>query len=56
MQPVIQSFLGRLLVDKLSYRLQFVFTAALESARIVENIAIMVLEDEFVANIMLASL
>jgi len=45
MQPIVQSFFGRLLAHKLSYRIQFAFTTALESARIVENVAVVVLED-----------
>jgi len=56
MQPGIQSIFGRLLAHKLLYRLQFAFSTTLESARIVENVTVVVREDQFMTNIMLASL
>jgi len=38
------------------YSLQLVFTARLESTGVVENIAFMVREDEFVVDVVLATL
>jgi hypothetical protein len=38
------------------YRFQFVFTARLKSPGVVENIAIVVCEDEFVIDVVLATL
>ena len=51
MQPVLQLFLSRLPSDKFLYSIQFFFTARLKSAGVVENIACMVREDEFVIDI-----
>jgi hypothetical protein len=42
--------------DKFLYGLQLVFTACLESAGVVENVAFMVREDEFVVDIVLSTL
>ena len=56
MQSIFQSFLLRLAFDKFLYSLQLVFTACLKSAGVVENIAIVVCEDEFVVNVVLATL
>ena len=56
MQPVLQLFLSRLPSDKFLYSIQFVFTARLKSAGVVENIACMVREDEFVIDIVVSTL
>jgi len=56
MQSIFQSFLLRLAFDKFLYSLQLVFTARLKSAGVVENIAIVVCESEFVVNVVLATL
>ena len=56
MQSIFQSFLLRLAFDKFLYSLQLVFTARLKSTGVVEYIAIMVCEDEFVVDLMLAML
>ena len=42
--------------DKFLYSLQLALTACLESAGVVENIAIVVCEDEFVVDVVLATL
>ena len=42
--------------DKFLHGLQLVFTACLKSAGVVENVACMVREDEFVVNIVLSTL
>lgn len=42
--------------DKFLYGLQLGFTTRLKSTRVVENIAIMVREDEFVVDVVLATL
>ena len=55
-QSVLQSFLLRFAFDKFLYSLQLAFTACLKSARVVENIAIMIREDEFIVDIVLATL
>jgi len=46
----------RLAVDKFLYSFQLVFTARLKSAGVVENIAIVVREDEFVVDVVTATL
>ena len=56
MQSIFQSFLPRLAFDKFLYSLQLIFTARLKSAGVVENVAIMVREDEFVVDAVLATL
>jgi len=56
MQSILQSFLLRLAFDKFLYGLQLVFTACLESTGVVENIASMVHEDEFVVDVVLTTL
>ena len=56
MQPVLQLFLSRLPSDKFPYSIQFVFTSRLKSAGVVENIACMVREDEFVIDIVVSTL
>jgi hypothetical protein len=53
---MIQSFLSRLAFDKFLYGLQLILTARLKSAGVMENIATMVLEDEFVIDVMLTTL
>jgi len=56
MQSIFQSHLLGFAFDKLLYSLQLVFTARLKSAGVVENIAIVVCEDEFVVDLVLATL
>jgi hypothetical protein len=56
MQSIYQSFLLRLAFDKFPYSLQLIFTASLKSTGVVENIAIVVRKDEFVVNVVLATL
>ena len=56
MQSIFQSSLVRLAFDKVVYSLQLVFTARLKSAGVVEDIAIAVSEDEFVVDVVLATL
>ena len=56
MQSIFQSYLLRLASDKFLYGLQLVFTARLKSAGVVENVAIVVREDEFIFNLMTATL
>ena len=56
MQSIFQSFLPRLAFDKFLYSLQLIFTARLKSAGVVENVAIVVREDEFVVDVVLATL
>jgi len=55
-QSIFQSYLLRLASDKFLYGLQLVFTARLKSAGVVENVAIVVREDEFIFNLMTATL
>jgi len=55
-QSIFQSPLLRLVFDKFLYGLQLVFTARLKSTGVVENIAIVVREDEFVVDVVLATL
>jgi len=56
MQPILQLPLSRLASDKFLDSLQLVLTARLKSAGVVENISLMVCEDEFILNIVLATL
>jgi len=56
MQPIPQSFLSRLASDKFLDSLQLVFTACLESAGVVENVSIVVREDKFILNVVMATL
>ena len=56
MQSIFQSPLLRLAFDKFLYNLQLVFTPRLKSAGVMENIATMVCEDEFVVDIVVATL
>ena len=51
-----QSLLLRLAFDKFLYNLQFVFSARFKSAGVVENVAVMVCEDEFVIDVVFATL
>ena len=52
MQSVLQSFLLRFAFDKFLYSLQLAFITRLKSTGVVENIASMVCEDEFVIDVM----
>jgi hypothetical protein len=56
MQSILQSALARFATYKFLNDLQFVFTAGFESAGIVENITVVVSEDEFVLDVMHATL
>jgi len=56
MQPILQSFLLRLARDKFLDSLQLILTARLKSAGVVENISLMVGEDEFILNVVAATL
>jgi len=56
MQSIFQLSLVRLAFDKFLYSLQLVFTARLKSTGVVENIANVVREDEFVVDLVLATL
>jgi len=56
MQSISQSPLLRLAFNKFLDSLQLVFTACLKSAGVVEYIAMMVREDDFVVDIVLATL
>ena len=56
MQSIFQLFLLRLVFDEFLYSLQLVLTARLESAGVMENIAIMVREDELVVDVVLTTL
>ena len=56
MQSLLQFFLLRLLTDKLLHSLQLVFAASLEATRVVENITFMTWKDDFVLDVMLATL
>ena len=55
-QSILQSFLPRLATDKLLHNLQLGFTSSLESTRVMENIAGVICEDEFVLDVVLATL
>ena len=56
MQPIFQSILLWLAFDEFLYGFQLVCTARLKSTGVVENIAIVIHEDEFVVDIVLATL
>jgi len=55
-QSIFQSILLWLAFDKCLYSLQLVFSARLKSAGVVENVAIVVREDEFVVDLVFATL
>ena|SRR6266850_347847 len=55
-QSILQSFLLRLAMDKILHNLQLGSHASLESARVVENITGVICEDEFVFDVVLATL
>jgi hypothetical protein len=56
MQPIPQSLLLRLASDKFLDGLQLVCTACLKSARVVENVSIMVREGEFIVDVVKTTL
>jgi len=56
MQPILQSPLSRPVSDKLLDSLQLVLAAGLKSTGVMENISFMVREDEFMLNIVMATL
>ena len=56
MQPIPQSLLPRLVSDKFLDGLQLVCTACLKSARVVENVSIVVRECEFILDVVKATL
>ena len=56
MQPIAQPLLPRLASDKFLDSLQLVLTACLKSTGVVENVSIVVREDEFILNVVLATL
>jgi len=56
MQPILQLPLPRLASDKFLDSLQLVLTARLKPTGVVENISGMVGEDEFILNIVTATL
>jgi hypothetical protein len=56
MQPIPQSLLSRLASDKSLDSLQLVFTASLKSAGVMENISFVIREDEFILNVVMATL
>ena len=56
MQSVFQSFLFRLSFDKFLNGVQLIFTTRLKSAGVVENIAVVVCEDDFIVDVVLATL
>ena len=55
-QSILQSFLPRLATDKILHKLQLVFASSLESTGVVENITGVICEDEFVLDVVLATL
>ena len=55
-QPILQSYLPRLATDKILHNLQLSSISSLESAGVVENITGVVCEDEFVLDVVLATL
>jgi len=55
-QPIFQSLLARLSLDEFLHDLQLRLTTRLESAGVVENIAIMSFENDFVIDMMEATL
>ena len=56
MQPILQSLLPRLASDKFLDSLQLIFTARLKSAGVVEHVSTVVHEDEFILNVVMATL
>ena len=56
MQSISESLLCRLLTNEILNDLQLLFSAGLNSARVMENIPIMICESEFVGDVMLAAL
>ena len=56
MQSIAQSLFPHLASDKFLDRLQLVFTSRFKSAGVVENISIVVREDQFILNIVIATL
>jgi hypothetical protein len=56
MQSVLQSHLLRLAGDEFLDSVQLAFTARLKSTGVMENISLMVREDEFILNIVMATL
>ena len=56
MQPIPQSLLPRLANHKFFDSLQLICTACLESTRVVENVSIVVRKDEFIVNVVKATL
>ena len=56
MQSIFQSLLLRLAFDKSLYSHQFAFTARLKSTGVMENVAIVVRKDEFVVDVVFATL
>ncbi len=55
-QPIFQSLLARLLPDEFLHDLQLIFTTRLKSTGVVENITIVSFENEFVIDMMEATL
>jgi len=56
MQPIPQSLLLRLASDKFLDGRQLVCAACLKSARVMENVSIMVREGEFIVDVVKATL
>ena len=56
MQPISQSLLPRLASDKFSDSPKLDLAAWLKSAGVVENVSIMLREDEFILNVVAATL
>jgi len=56
MQPIAQPILPRLASDKFLDSLQLVFTARFKSAGVVKNVSTVVREDEFILNVVMATL
>src|SRR6267142_2374674 len=56
MQSILQSLLPRLTEDKFANNLQLVFASILKTAGVMENVTVVVGEDEFVLDVMQATL
>ena len=56
MQPIFQSLLARPSSDEFSHDLQLIFTTSLKPTGVVENITIVSFKNEFVIDIMVATL
>jgi len=56
MQPILQPSLTSLATNKSLDGLQLIFTARLKPAGVMENISIVVREDEFILNVVKATL